>query len=81
MKNSELISFGQVHLEIRDLKQSVKFWHDLVGLNRLDETDEYAALGIDGAPLIVLHRSATRPISVATAACITSPYICRTSQS
>ena len=62
MKNSELISLGQIHLEIRDLKQSVKFWHDLVGLNRLDETDEYAALGIDGAPLIVLHRSATRPI-------------------
>jgi catechol 2,3-dioxygenase len=62
MKNSELISFGQVHLEIRDLKQSVKFWHHLVGLNGLDQTDEYAALGIDGAPLIVLHRSATRPI-------------------
>jgi catechol 2,3-dioxygenase len=60
--STELISFGPVHLEIRDLEQSVKFWHDLVGLNRLEETDESAALGIDGAPLIVLHRSAKRPV-------------------
>jgi catechol 2,3-dioxygenase len=62
MKNSELIAFGPVHLDIRNLDQSVKFRHDLVGLNRLEETDESAALGIDGAPLIVLHRSATQPI-------------------
>jgi len=60
--DSELIAFGGVHLDIRNLDQSVKFWHDLVGLNRLEETDESAALGIDGAPLIVLHRSATRPV-------------------
>ena len=62
MTDSELIAFGGVHLDIRNLDQSVKFWHDLVGLNRLEETDESAALGIDGAPLIVLHRSATRPV-------------------
>lgn len=62
MMATEFITFGTVHLDIRNLEQSVKFWHDLVGLNRLEETDESAALGIDGAPLVVLHRSATRPV-------------------
>ena len=62
MKNSELISFGPVHLEIRDLNQSVKFWQDLVGLHQLELTANSAVLGIDGAPLVVLHRVASSPV-------------------
>jgi len=59
---SEFINFGPVHLEIRDLDRSLRFWRDLVGLHPLEATETLAALGVDGVPLVVLHRAATRPV-------------------
>jgi catechol 2,3-dioxygenase len=62
MGDAEFITFGSVHLDIQDLDQSVAFWRQLVGLNQLEMTDGSAALGVDDAPLVVLHASATRPV-------------------
>jgi catechol 2,3-dioxygenase len=62
MMDAELITFGPVHLDIQDLDRSVKFWHDLVGLRPIETTEESATLGVEGEPLIVLHRSAMRPV-------------------
>jgi len=63
MAKTEFITFGPVHLDIRDRKRSVTFWRDLVGLQLLDATGDSAALGVDeNNPLIVLHPSATRPV-------------------
>jgi catechol 2,3-dioxygenase len=62
MMDSELITFGPVHLEIRDPDRSVKFWRDIAGLALLDASDGVVSLGVDSAPLIVLHQSATRPV-------------------
>ena len=61
-KNCELITFGPVHLEIQDLDQSLTFWRDLVSLDRLEAANGSAALGIDGDPLVILHRSATKRV-------------------
>jgi catechol 2,3-dioxygenase len=60
--SSELISFGPVHLEISDLDESIKFWQHLVGLHQVDLTANSAVLGVDGAPLVVLHRGAKSPV-------------------
>jgi catechol 2,3-dioxygenase len=60
--SSELISFGPVHLEIRDLDRSVGFWQHLVGLHQVELTGNSAVLGIDGTPLVVLHRVAKSPV-------------------
>ncbi len=62
MMDEELISFGPVHLDIQNLERSVKFWCDLVGLRPIETKDESATLGVEGEPLIVLHRSAMRPV-------------------
>jgi catechol 2,3-dioxygenase len=59
---SELITFGPVHLDISNLERSIMFWRDLVGLHVLEATAGTAALGVDDAPLVVLHASATRPV-------------------
>ena len=58
----EFISFGPVHLEVRDLDRSLAFWRDLVGLHPLKASGAFAALGVGGAPLVVLHRAATKPV-------------------
>jgi len=62
MTQSELITFGTVHLDIQDLARSVPFWRDIVGLHRVETIDGAAALGVGGEPLVVLHPSATRPV-------------------
>jgi catechol 2,3-dioxygenase len=59
---SELITFGPVHLDIQDLDRSFRFWCDLIGLHRLETTDGANPLAVDGTPLVVLYRSATRPV-------------------
>jgi catechol 2,3-dioxygenase len=59
---SELISFGPVHLEISDLDESTKFWQDLVGLQQVELTANSTILGVDGAPLVVLHTGAKSPV-------------------
>ena len=59
---SELITFGPVHLDIQDVQLSLAFWCDVVGLRFLDATDGVAALGIDTVPLVILRESAKRPV-------------------
>jgi catechol 2,3-dioxygenase len=58
----ERITFGLVHLDIQDLNRSVRFWQDLLGLRPIETTEDAATLGIDNDPLLVLHRSASRPV-------------------
>jgi len=60
--DAELITFGPVHLDIQNLDRSVKFWRDLVGLRPIETTEESATLGVEGEPVVVLHRSAMRPV-------------------
>jgi len=62
MRNSEFISFGAVHLDVTDLKRSVTFWRNIVGLYEIQTSDQTAVLGIDSATLVVLHHSATSPV-------------------
>ncbi len=59
---SELITFGPIHLDVRDLERSVKFWRDVVGLHPLETATEATPLGVDDTPLVVLRQSATRPV-------------------
>ena len=59
---SEMITFGSVHLEITNLERSIKFWRDLVGLGRVETIDGSAALGVGGESLVVLHPTASRPV-------------------
>ena len=59
---SELISFGPVHLDVRKVERSVPFWRDLVGLELIEDGDGVAVLGVGDSPLVVLHRSAVRPV-------------------
>jgi catechol 2,3-dioxygenase len=63
MKNSDVIAFGPVHLDIRDLDQSVAFWRNLVGLDGTERNEDSATLGVDGLPLVILHASATQPLA------------------
>ena len=59
---SEMITFGPVHLDVQDFRRSLAFWRDLVGLHPIEMTDGVATLAADDAPLVVLHASATRPV-------------------
>jgi len=59
---SEFITFGPVHLDIRDRERSVAFWRDMVGLELFATANGSAALGIDGTALVVLHPGATQPV-------------------
>jgi len=59
---AEMITFGPVHLDITHLERSVQFWRDLVGLHALHAAGEVTALGVDGAPLVILHPTAARPV-------------------
>ena len=58
---SEMITFGPVHLDVQDFKRSLSFWRDLVGIDPIETTDGIATLGAADAPLVVLHASATQP--------------------
>jgi len=55
------VTYGAVHLGVRDLERSLAFWRDLIGLGELASEQGEARLGADGRALVVLHADATRP--------------------
>ncbi len=58
--SADVVTFGEVHLDVTDVKRSFAFWHDIVGLNVVDRCDEECRLGAAGQVLVVLHAGAER---------------------
>lgn len=58
----EVITFGPVHLDVQFPHRSVTFWHDLVGLHVMEDTNEAVTLGVGSTVLVVLNASASRPV-------------------
>ena len=58
---SDLITFGPVHLRVRNLERSILFWVDLIGL-QVRKNDDLLELGTDLTTLVVLQEVATQPV-------------------
>jgi catechol 2,3-dioxygenase len=59
---ADTLTFGEVHLDVTDVKRAFDFWHDIVGLNVVDRCDEECRLGAAGRVLVVLHAGAERGV-------------------
>ena len=59
---AEVVSYGEVHLDVTDVRRAFGFWHDIVGLELVDRCDEVCRLGVDGQTLVVLHGGAERGV-------------------
>lgn len=55
------IAYGAVHLDVIDLRRSLAFWRDLIGLGELPSAPGEARLGVEDRALIVLRPGAVRP--------------------
>ncbi len=64
---SDRILYGAVHLDVTDLRRSVAFWRDTIGLRAVEADGPGAALGVDDRPLVVLHPGAERGVGRADA--------------
>ncbi len=60
--SADRITYGAVHLDVRELERSLGFWRDLIGLGELSAPAGQARLGVDGRALVVLHPGAVRPV-------------------
>jgi catechol 2,3-dioxygenase len=58
---SDFATFGAVHLDVTDAERSLRFWRDLVGLERLDDAGDGIRLGAGDRELVVLHPGANAP--------------------
>jgi catechol 2,3-dioxygenase len=54
----QYIHFGEVHVRVTNLEQSVRFWTDIVGM-QLRKRGETAEVGTSARTLLVLHPAAT----------------------
>jgi catechol 2,3-dioxygenase len=61
------ITYGAVHLDVVDLRRSLEFWRDVIGLHAIPVDGDGVALGVDGRPLVVLHPGAERGVGRAAA--------------
>ncbi len=59
---ADTLAYGEVHLDVTDVKRAFDFWHDIVGLNVVDRCDEECRLGAAGHVLVVLHSGAKRAV-------------------
>ncbi len=61
MADRDLITFGAVHLEVRNVETTAHFWESLFGFTRRNSGDSIE-LGTENETLIVLHGGATLPV-------------------
>ena len=57
MTEQDYITFGPVHLEIRDVERTARFWRDIVGFEQRTSPNG-VAMGISDETLLVLHGGA-----------------------
>ncbi len=58
MAGQDVISFGAVHLEVRDLERTARFWEKLFGFERRASDSSSIAVGTAEETLLVLHGGA-----------------------
>ncbi|MGF9695164.1 VOC family protein [Rhizobium sp. 0TCS1.26] len=61
MVDHDLIAFGSIHLEVRNVETTARFWESLFGFTRRTFGDSIE-LGTEKETLIVLHGGATEPV-------------------
>lgn len=64
---TDRITYGAVHLDVVDLRRSLAFWRDVIGLQAGTADGDGVALGVDGRTLVVLHPGAERGVGRADA--------------
>jgi catechol 2,3-dioxygenase len=58
LENQDFITFGPVHLEVREAERSAHFWQQLAGFERLARDGDRIEVGTEDATLLVLHGGA-----------------------
>ncbi|TDM00664.1 VOC family protein [Macrococcus carouselicus] len=48
---------GAVHLNVNFLENSIRFYHEILGMEILKQNNDYTALGLGGHPLIYLYQT------------------------
>ncbi len=61
MADGDVITFGAVHLEVRDPDRTARFWEDLFGFQRRASDSNSIAVGTAKETLLVLHGGARVP--------------------
>ncbi|WP_414053204.1 VOC family protein [Macrococcus equi] len=56
---------GAVHLNVNFMDNSIKFYNEILGLNVLEKSDDYAVLGTIHRPLIYLYQTNKRRVQSA----------------
>lgn len=60
-KSKELIEYCYVELNVTNLKESLYFWTEIIGLEIIEQKVDSAQLGIGEKVLIVIHENASKP--------------------
>jgi catechol 2,3-dioxygenase len=58
---SDVATWGPVHLDVTDERRSLEFWSGAIGLEVLRRADGAVHLGVEDAELLVVHPGAVRP--------------------
>lgn len=61
MPQTELITFGAVHLNVTNLQNSLAFWQKMGGLQIRKVNNNTAEIGTNTKTLVVLHQEAKKP--------------------
>lgn len=61
MADEDIITFGAVHLEVRDPEQTARFWESLFGFQRRASDGSSIAVGTTDETFLVLHGGARAP--------------------
>jgi catechol-2,3-dioxygenase len=74
----DFITFGPVHLEVRDAERTARFWQELAGFERRASDGGSIEVGTKDETLLVLTGGARSPYKQDIAACTTLLFILRT---
>ena len=78
MADGDVITFGAVHLKVRDPERTARFWEDLFGFQRRASDGNSIAVGTADETLLILHGGRAFLSRRGIAACITLRYTRRT---